>query len=139
MGTNRFVVGTIVGGIVLFALGYVIFELLMGSFMAANMATIPGLDREAPQFWAVGVSCLAYAALICYAMGRHGAAGAAAGAKVGAIVGLLVWMTADFMSFGFQNSMNLTATLVDPLLAIVHAGIAGAVIALVVGKMKPAT
>jgi hypothetical protein len=139
MDTKRFIVGTIVGGIVLFALGYVIFELLFGDYLAANMASIPGLDREAPQFWAVGVSCLAYAALICYAMGRQGAAGLAAGAKVGAIVGLLLWLTADFMSFAFQNSLNLTATLTDSLLAIVHAGVAGAVIALVVGKMKAAT
>jgi uncharacterized membrane protein len=136
MDTKRFFVGTIVGGIVLFALGYVIFELLLGSFMSANMTSIPGLEREAPQFWALGVGCLAYAALICYAMGRQGAA---AGAKVGAIVGLLLWATADFTTFAFQNSMNLTVTLVDPLASMVHAGIAGAVIALVVGKMKAAS
>jgi hypothetical protein len=136
MDTKRFVVGTVVGGVVLFALGYVIFELLFGSFMAANSNALPGLDREQPQFWAVGVSCLAYAALICYAMGRRGAVSVVAGATVGAIVGLLLWATADFMMFAFQNAATLTVTLVDPLLAIVHAGIAGAVIALVVGKIK---
>jgi len=138
MDTKRFLIGTIVGGIVLFVMGYVLFELLLGSVMDSNMVDIPGLHREVPVYWALVLSCFVYAALICYAMGRRGATGLAAGAKVGAVVGLLLWLTADLMTFAFMNSMTQSMLVIDPLLGLVHAAIAGAVIGLVDGKLRPA-
>jgi hypothetical protein len=53
------------------------------------------------------------------------------------IVGLLIWVTADFLSYGTMNVANLAATLVDPLAGAVHGAIGGAVIALVISKIKP--
>jgi hypothetical protein len=50
-------------------------------------------------------------------------------------VGFLLWFTADFMFYGYTNLSTLTKTIVDPLLEIVHGGIAGAVIAAVLKKV----
>ena len=58
-----------------------------------------------------------------------------AGVKVGAIVGFLVWFTADFTLYGLTNIANLTRTIVDPLLEIVHGGTGGAVIGFVLSRM----
>jgi hypothetical protein len=49
-------------------------------------------------------------------------------------VGFLVWLGADFITYGVTNIWNLTATIVDPLLAIVWGGIGGGVIAVVLGR-----
>ena len=136
MDTKRFVVGTIVGAIVLFVFGYVIFDWAFGVFYAANAGSATGADRSDILYWAVALAVLAYAALIMYAIGnRVGTLSILEGAKIGAIVGFLLWFTADFMSYGYTNLSNLTKTIVDPLLEIVHGGIAGAVIAAVLKKV----
>ena len=137
MDAKRFVTGTIVGGIVLFLAGYVIFNTLLGSFFAANSGTATGVARDPMLLWSIGVGCLGLAALICYAMGARGASGLTGGAKVGAIVGFLYAFAIDFIMYGSQNVSNLNATLVDPLASAVHGAIGGAVIGLVVSKMKP--
>jgi hypothetical protein len=135
---KRFLAGTIMGGIVLYAVGYLIFTMAFASFYAANAGTATGVDRPAELMWAVVLGNLGYAALICYAMGNRAAWELGTGARIGAIVGFLIWFTTDFISYGVQDVSNLTRTIVDPLLEIIHGGIGGAVIGLVVGKMKPA-
>ena len=52
------------------------------------------------------------------------------------MVGFLLWFTADFMLYGITNVGNLTITVVDPLLELVHGAIAGGVIAAVLGKIR---
>jgi hypothetical protein len=86
--------------------------------------------------WAVVVGCLAYAALITLGIGRSTRATVVSGVTVGAVVGVLVWATADFTLYGITNVSNLTRTVVDTLLEGVHGGVAGAVIAMAIGKMK---
>ena len=139
MDTKRFLTGTIVGGVVLYAVGYVIFNMIFASFYAANGGSASGIDRSPQIQWAVLLGSFGYAALICYAMGARGALGLSGGAKVGAIVGLLIWLTADFIIYGATNMANLTQTIVDPLLELLHGGIGGAVIGLLAQKMKPAS
>ena len=60
---------------------------------------------------------------------------AVSGMKVGAIVGFLLWATADFSLFGITNMSNLTITMVDPFVELVHGGIAGAVIGALLPKV----
>ena len=139
MDSKRFVIGSIVGGVVLFLTGYVIFNIILASFFEANMGSATGLARDPPFLWAIALGCLGYAILICYAMGARGALGLAGGMKTGAIVGFLLWLTADFISYGSTNATTLTAVLADVVAAFVHGGIGGAAIGLVVSKMKPGT
>jgi hypothetical protein len=66
---------------------------------------------------------------------RGGAMTIAQGAMTGGIVGFLIGVTADFIFYGSTNVANLTRTVVDPLLEIVHGGIGGAVIAATLKRM----
>ena len=136
MNTKQWVVGTVAGGVVVFGVGYVIFEVLLGDFYAANAGSATGAMREPQIIWAVGVGALAYAALILYAMKSQAApASVASGMKVGAIVGFLIWACADFTFYGITNVNNLTLTVVDPLVELVHGGIAGAVLGALLPKL----
>jgi hypothetical protein len=136
--TKRFLAGTIVGGIVLYVVGYLIFSMAFANFYAANAGTASGVDRPAELMWAVVLGSFGYAALICYAMGARAASGLGAGLKTGAVVGFLMWFSVDFILYGVANVSNLARTTVDPLLELIRGGIAGAAIGLVVAKMKPA-
>ena len=136
MDAKRFVVGVLAGGIALYAGGYVIFTRAFADFYAANAGSATGVDRGGELFWAMALANLAYAALVTFAIGnRVGSLSTGGGIKIGAIVGFLLWFTADFVFYGTTNIANLTRTVVDPLLEIVHGGIGGAVIAAVLRKM----
>ncbi len=139
MDIKRLIIGTLVGAITLYVLGYLIWELAFGDFFAANRGSAIGVERDTLVIWAVALGTVSYAALLTLAIGtRAGAATIVEGLKIGAIVGFLMWFGVDFIHYGIANVSNLTATLVDPLLGLIRAGISGAVIAAVLGKIAGA-
>jgi hypothetical protein len=139
MDAQRVVMGTVAGGITLFVLGYLIFDMAFASFYAANAGSATGVTREGQLLWAVALGTLAYAALITYVMANsRGPMTMGTGIAIGATVAFLVWFTVDFTLYGISNVSNLTRTIVDPLLEAVRGGVAGAVIAAVLGKVPVA-
>ncbi len=135
MDTKRFVTGTLVGGITMYLVGYLIWSLAFADFFAANAGSATGVARETRLVWAVALGTLSLAALVTLAVGsRAGSSTIANGFKIGAIVGFLVWFGVDFIHYGVRNVSNLTATIVDPLLEIVRTGIGGAAIAEVLAR-----
>ena len=136
MNAKQWVIGTVVGAVVIFAVGYVIFDVLLGDYYAANSGSATGVIRDEPVVWALVVGALAYAALIIYAMrAQAGSVNLVSGMKVGAIVGFLLWATADYSLYAITNMNNLSVTVLDPFVEIVHGGIAGAVIGAVLPKV----
>jgi hypothetical protein len=136
MKTKQWVVGIVGGGVVVFVLGYIIFEMLLGSFYAANGGSATGVNRDQPIIWALAVGALAYAALIIYALKAHAASlNLVSGIKVGATVGCLLWLCADFTLYGATNMGNLTLTIVDPLVELVRGGITGAILGALLPKL----
>jgi hypothetical protein len=130
MDAKRISVSVLVGGAVLYATGYLIFDVLFSEFYTANAGSAAGVPRESQIVWSVALSSLAYAGLIVFAMGNRGAAVTVGrGAIVGAIVGFLFWFSVDFYFYGATNLATLTRTVVDPILEFVHGGIGGAAIA----------
>ena len=139
MDIKRFIIGTVVGAITLYILGYLIFDLVFAEFYAANAGSATGVVRDNQVVWAVALGTLSYAALLTLAIGiRAGSTTIVEGVKIGAIVGFLMWFGADFIFYGIFNISNLTLTFVDSLLELIRAGITGAVIATVLGKIADA-
>ena len=132
MNTKRLLIGTIGGGITLFVVGYLMFSVALDGFYRANIGSATGVSRVGELLWATILGSLSYAALITYTLeNRSETVTVGTGARVGAIVGFLLWFTADFVIYGTTNVANLTRTIIDPLLEVVHGGIGGAVIAAV--------
>jgi hypothetical protein len=127
MNSKQWAAGIVGGGIIVLALGYVIFDRLLGDFYAANAGSATGVARDPQLLWAVAVGAAAYAALVILTL-KGGALNVASGAKVGAAVGFLIWACADFTLYGITNMSNLTVTIVDPLAELVRGGITGAVL-----------
>ena len=138
MNAKRFVVGTLVGLVVLFVLDRVIFDWLFGTFYMEESGGAIGIDREGTVWWALVVGMLFYSVVInvCLDFVKGGVT-IGKGALVGAVVGLGVWGTTDFTLYAVTGINTLTLTLVDPLLEFVHGGLSGAVIAGAIGFMGP--
>lgn len=137
MDTKRLAIGTLVGGITLHAVGYLIWVVLLAEFFAANAGSATGVWRESPLHWAVAIGNLSLALLYTLAiLSRARSATIIEGFKIAGLVGFLIWLGVDFIYYGLANVSNLTATIADALLEFVHAGIAGAAIAAVLGKVK---
>ncbi len=132
MDTKRLAIGTVVGGIAMFVVGYLIWNILLdywnGAFDAAGVA------REAQLLWAVVLSNIAAAALITLAIDTGGSSTMGGGVKIGAIVGFLVWSGVNLAFYADTTIFDLTTIILDPLLASVHYGIGGGVIAAVLGR-----
>ncbi len=135
MDTKQLMIGTLVGGITMYVVGYLIWTVALAGFFAANAGSATGVSRDPQLVWAIALGTLSLAALVTLAVGsRAGSLTIGAGFKIGAIVGFLVWFGVDFIHYGVRNIANLTATVVDPLLEIVRSGVGGAVIAAVLGR-----
>jgi len=139
MDAKRFVIGTVVGAVTIFATGTLIFATApFRNFLAyaMNAGSPTGVAREPHLVWAVVLGALSYSALTTLAIGsRASSLNIRAGVKIGAVVGFLLWFTADFMFYGISNVGNLTSTVVDPLIELVPGAIAGGVIAAVLGQI----
>lgn len=139
MTARQLATGTIAGAAALSATGYAMFWIALGNFYAyaLNSGSATGVPRESPLVWAVALGALSYGALLTLAIGsRPGSPAIGAGLKVGAVVGFLVWFTADFMLYGISNVLNLTSTLIDPLLEVVPSAVAGAAISVALRNVR---
>ncbi len=132
MDMKKLAIGTLVGGVVMFLLGYLIFATVFANFYAAN--EVEGVARDAPIYWAQVLGTFGLAALVTLALGWSGASSIGEAFKIGAIVGFLVWFGVDFILYGVRNVSNLTLTIVDPLLEIVRTGLSAAIIAAVLAR-----
>ena len=132
MDTKRLAIGTVVGGITMFLVGYlfwnIAFDYWNGAFDAAGVA------REPQLLWAAVLSNVPAAALVTLAIERGGSSTIGGGGKIGAIVGFLVWSGVDVAFYANTTIFDLTTIILDPLLASVHHGIGGGVIAAVLGR-----
>ncbi len=132
---KRLIIGSVVGAAVLYALGIVFWGMLFAEFFFDNTGSATGVPREEAILWAAIVGALLYGAFLTLALESRGATAVMDASMVGAVVGLLLWGTADFILFANFNLNNLSATIADTVLEGVRAGIAGAIIALVLSKV----
>jgi hypothetical protein len=135
MPSQRFVVCTLVGGIVSFVLGGLIYAVVLVDFFNANLGSATGSMRDPALMWAVAVSELAGAALLTLFIGSRGRTPSLGdGVQIGAAFGLIVSIFMDFNLYGTTNFMNLTATVVDPLIGAARFAITGGVIGWLAGR-----
>jgi hypothetical protein len=136
MTTQRFAIGTLVGGLVLFFLGYLVFGVVFADFFAANAGTATGVPKMPFDFVSLAIGQLAWGAALTLILGWASASSVGQAARVSAIVGLLFFFGIDLTMFATTNTSTLKAAVVDPILAAVLFGMAGAAIAAVTGKKR---
>jgi hypothetical protein len=131
MTTQRFAIGTVVGGLVLFFLGYLIFGVVFADFFTANAGTATGVPKMPIDFVSLAIGQLAWGAALTLILGWANASSVGQAARVSALAGLLLFFGFDLTMFATQNTSTLKVAVVDPILAAVLFGVAGAAIAAV--------
>ena len=134
MNPQKFVLTAVVGGDVSFALGGLIYAVLLADFFARNM-TAAGAMKAEPLYHAIAISELAAASLLTLIIGGWAkVTSAGEGAKLGAVFGLLTATMFDFNMYGTMSIVTMTAVLADIGLFIVRFGIVGGVIGAMVAR-----
>lgn len=137
MTTQRCILGTLVGGVILFFVGFLIWGVLLVDFFEANVGTATGVMKDAPNLMALAGGQLLWAGALTLALGWSGAARLGDGLKVGAMLGLLFFLGFDLTLYATTNVSNLTAALVDAALATALFAVTGAAIVGVIGRKAP--
>ena len=138
MDTKKLVTGIVVGGITMFVVGYLIFDMAMAGFYETNNAAAFGVGREAILWLPVALGIASLATLVTLCIGWSWAKNASQGFKVGGMVGFLVWFGVDLIYHGNLTVSTNIFPLVDASLEMVRTGIGGAVIAAVLGRSEEA-
>ena len=134
MTTQKVLVGTIVGWVVLFFLGYLIFGILLADFFRANAGTATGVEKMPFNLVAVGIGQLASAGALTLILSWVDVRGIAQGAMMAGVIGLLFFLGVDLTMFGTSNTSTLTSALVDPVAGGILYAIAGGAITVVAGR-----
>lgn len=135
MNAKRLAIGSIVGAVVLYVLGIVIWQYLFSDFFDANGGGAVGVSRPEMITWSLVLGTLLYGVLVTLALEWRGSKSLVDGLITGVIVGALLWGTSDFTHYALNTMNNLSATIADTVLEGVRGGVAGAIVALVLGKV----
>ncbi len=131
------VLATLFGFITFFLLGWLLYGMLLMDFYASNsgIATNVARAEEDMVWWALIVGNLLQAYFLVYVLGKMGNVNTfMSGLGTGAVIGLILGLAFNLTMFGTTNMMNLTATLVDPLVSMIMMGITGGVIGMMLGR-----
>jgi hypothetical protein len=137
MTTRNFVFASLAGALAGFIMEFVLYGVALAGFFAANAGAATGVAREQPVFVAVALGQIPLAIVLVLLISRWGVSPSMLmGAKVGALFGFLIELGFDLTMYGTTNISNLTATVVDPFVTLVQGTVAGAVIGLVLARLR---
>lgn len=125
--------GGIVGGILYFGLGYLIYGNLLMDFMKNHPGTAGNVDRTAPDFLYLIIGNLSMGFLLAYIFVKSNTNTVARGLVTGGIVGLLVCVGIDCIIYATTTVMSKTGMAADVAGSTVMSAIVGAVVAAVIG------
>jgi len=137
MKTNKILLGGIVGSVLFFLLGWVIYGILLKDFMAANYNQSVYRPMEDTIWWAMIVSNLGWGFMVSFVLNWANVTKALPGAKLAAIIGFLLAVSIDLGYYAMTTMIsNLTAVLVDIIVYIIMSAIIGATVGWFIGLGK---
>jgi hypothetical protein len=136
MDSKKFVIGTLVGGISFFLLGYLFYGVVMNGFFMKHSVAPAGSMRGMNDFlwWSLILGNLAGGALLAWIFLKLGNVRSfGSGFSTGATIGFFVSLSMDLIIYATQLSSDLTGTLTDVVIGLVMNGIVGGIIGVVLG------
>ena len=133
MGAQRFLTATVVGGVTLFVVGFLVYGLAL-----ANAYPVTVIDREAPLWLWLVLSQFAWAALLSVIISRSpGGSTPGAGFKVAAIVGFLLSIAIGLGFYAMTTLPISVMSYIDPFIWAIYFGIGGTAIGWSLGRGAP--
>lgn len=135
MDIKKLLIGGILGGILYFGLGYLVYGNLLMNFMKEHPGTATGVDRAMDDFHFLYLAAgnLAMGFLLAYVFVKSNVNSMAGGLFTGGIIGALISVGIDCMMYGTTNIISKTAMAADVVAMTVISAIIGAVVGMVMG------
>jgi hypothetical protein len=128
MKTKNFIIGTLVGTVVYFLLGWLVYGFLFKNIYPSDAEMSHGILF-------VFLGCLFFVALVAYIFSRWaGITNWLSGAKAGALIGFIYGAANNFFMYSRMEA-NYQNMFTDILLNLIMGAIAGAVIAFTIGMV----
>ncbi len=130
MNVKNFIVGGIVGGIVDFLLGWLIYGILLKD-------TFPTEEGATENMTFIFMGCLAFGFMISYVFSQgEGISKCVNGIKLAAGIALFMTLSVNFFQNMTKETIDFKLMGIDVVASMVLASFVGAVVAVVNGKMK---
>ena len=130
---KKMLISTVAGGLAFFVFGYLIYEVLLGSFYESNLGSATGVVREVPVTWAMVVSQLGLAAVVTYVFRHAQVSTVGSGLQTGAVFGLLYGVAMASNLYAVTNWSNVTVAFVEPVVTAIRIALGGAVMGWTLG------
>mgnify|MGYP001596859537 CR=1 FL=1 len=136
MDTKKLLMGTVVGGIAYFFLGWIIYGMALMSTMAEYSNAACMRAETDMVWWALILSCFASAALITSIFLKAGNVSSfGSGAQLGAMISFLVSVSVDLGMYSMMTTFtDPTGIVIDVVAATVIGAVVGGIIAIVIGR-----
>jgi hypothetical protein len=132
MNWSKLGIATLIGGLVYFLVGWLVYGLLLKDAMPLPEGIMRPDDQMNMGFMIV--SCLAFAALLAYIASRIGISTLQSGAILGAAIGALVSLSVGFGQAAMYTFGTAQNALIDTVSNAVVSGIAGGAIGWYFGR-----
>lgn len=123
---SRTITGAVLTAALGFLMGWLAFGVLLMDFTAAQVKPYPGLIKQMPDLWAVGLANLLFGSLLAYVFRKSGTRTAAGGLVAGLIVSFLVMCMFDLYIYAQMDLYSGTYFVVDVLANTLMGGVSGA-------------
>lgn len=136
MDSKKFLFGGLIGGIANFFLGWLVWGILLMSFMQKHSTQIPGVFRteENMVWWAMVLGNFAFGFLATYVLMKAGIKTYSGGLITGGILGFLTSLAVDLMMYSQFNIYGRLAMGMDIVASTIVTGIIGAILGWFLGR-----
>lgn len=141
MNSNKFLIAGIVGGVVFFLLGWLLYGMALTSFFNDNLWASNMMKEKPDPMWALIIGQLVSGFFLAYIIGKANVSSVGGGAMIGFVAGLLICIGFDLTFYGvgnFYSASPLKGIAVDAIVSAALSAITGAVIGWVYGMGKKA-
>ena len=139
MNTNKFIVGGIIGGVVNFLLGWLVWGMLLMNFMKEHTTEVGKAVMRGDEnmiWWALIAGNLLWGFVLSYVLNKSGSNSFSSGATTAAVLSLLVAASYNCFIYAFQNTFDTTSMIVDIIANSIVGGIVGGIIGWYLGRGK---
>jgi hypothetical protein len=131
------ILASVIGSVVMFLLGWLIFGILLMGYYEANTTHYAGLTKEIPNLFLMFISNLVTAFLVTFIFQRWaGFKTFTQGLGGGILIGFCVTLSYDLFFVAMMNLYTTSVLVVDVIANSILMGIVGGVIALIIGYEK---
>jgi hypothetical protein len=134
---NKTIIAGLAGGVVFFLLGWLIYGMLLGEFMASNYNSCANRAEADMIWWSLILSNFLWGFVLAVILSWANTRGFMSGMQRGLLIGILIASAYDFSMHSMLTVFLTTnALILDIVMTGVMCGIVGGIVGMIIGPEK---